>query len=510
MNSRLSQHLDPELFHIGFMSTSFSPYAQNQVHNILNHGIFDQAVSRVWVEAITIDWSESLDLDDAIWAEKTKNWYCVWIHIADVAEAIPLFSPLDREALQRTTSIYRRDHIINMFPNELSNGPLSLDENWVKKTMTLQIDLDDSGHVLRSSFYESHFKNLKRYDYQSFWEDYENRDSSHYSTIHLLKEISDKLRINRLKKWGIVWYMEDDRRMYIWSKQENHWESYSAKISHDIIEALMVLANTTTWEYLIQKGGNAIFKHHVWLDERSFYTQKPWFHTWLWVNNYTHFTSPIRRYVDVVIHRIIKALERWEELPYNISDLNFISEHSNNTRLKVETLWSQIDFEYRWKEFLKNTRKRLGTDPEVHHMKYFIRDSIYKKKKIPTCMKKAIKEKINTAPIDTWGWAIWVILFWKDNDLKEFLKKKLLEYNNFRPWKVLNMIWQTQLLQWEEMIFQIDEIEKENSYSITVKLHWNKISSYSMNVWKLWDIWSVKWRVRRRSIKNIFDYFIQL
>ena len=205
MKSRLSEHLHPESFNSSFISTEFSAYAKNQVKNILNHWINDQAVSRANVEAITIDWINSKDLDDAIWAERTKDWYCVWVHIADVAEYIDLFSPLDREALQRTTSIYRRDNIINMFPEELSNWPLSLNENGIKKTMTLQIDLDENCNVKTSKYYESNFKNLRRYDYWSFWP-----DSEHFTTLHLFKEISDKLRINRLKTGWIVWYREDD------------------------------------------------------------------------------------------------------------------------------------------------------------------------------------------------------------------------------------------------------------------------------------------------------------
>ena len=539
MKSRLSDHIDPRSFNSTYIPTDFTLYAKNQVNGILKNWIDDQAVKRVYVEAITIDGKNSLDLDDAIWAERTNNWYCIWVHIADVTEAIPIFSPLDREALQRTTSIYRKDHILNMFPKEICNGILTLDENGLKKTMTLQMDLDLDTNLKSASFYESTFKNLKRYNYESFWEDYENADSPHYSTIHLLKEITDKLRENRKNKWWIVWYRDDDRRLYIWWKDENEVPTYSKKMANNMIEALMVQANTTTGDYLIKKWADAIFKHHEAIDERSFYSHNPWFHKGLWVNNYTHFTSPIRRYVDDFVHRILKAIDRWEEIPYNRADGKMVSELSNNTRLKVDALWSQIDYklkyfqfydnggwiqldnkdkwkqidhEDKWSRFLMKTTERLWQKPEVYHLKDFIRLSVDRWRKLPQCMREAIKEKINSWHVSTWIWMIGVILFWKDNDIKKFLKEKLLSKDFMGPMKILNVIAQTQILSWnwDNVIFKVIEKEEGNSYEIEVLLHDNKLTSYSMNEWWLWSLEHIKWIVRRKVIARIFDYFIDI
>ena len=507
MKSRLSDYLDFKTIEGDYLPVEFSLYAQNQVHNILTKWVDDQAISRKKVEAITIDWVESMDLDDAIWAERTKNWYCAWIHISDVSEIIPIYSPLDLEALKRTTSIYRKNNIINMIPEEISNGIASLDEYWEKKVFTLQIDLNEQCELLNYSFYDSDFKNLKRYNYESFWEDFQNKDSEFHSTLHLLKEISNKLFINRLKSWWTIWYQDEDRRLFIWNKLQKVSYDYSEKISHDIIESFMVLANCTTWRYFAENEVDAIYKQHLWLDERSFYTPEKWMHLWLWISNYTHFTSPIRRYVDMINHRIIKSIEREDELPYKKSDLKFIAEHCNNTRLKIDVIWSQLDFEYKWKKILKKITNRLWKDPEVYDLKDFIRENVHRWKKMPKCMKEAIKHKIDTTSIWTWWWIIWVVLFWKDKDLKEYLREKLLWNNFLKPWKILNLIEQTQILRWWNTIFEIKEIEKNNLYSIEVLLHWNKITSYSMNTWKFWDISSIKWKVRLEIINRIFDYF---
>lgn len=510
MRSRLSEHLDTQIVDNDFIPTEFSPYVKNQVKIILKNDINDQAVNRKQVEAITLDWLTSLDLDDAIWAERTKKGYCIWIHISDVAEVIPIFSPIDREAFQRTTSIYRRDRIINMLPPELANDFLSLNENGKKYTMTLQIELDHDANVTSSCFYESCFKNMKRYNYESFGEDYENPDSQYHKTLHLFREISDKLRMNRIKKGGIVPYDEQDRRMYIWPKQIRENFAYGEKIAHDIIESFMVLANVTTGNYIQSHMQDGIFKHHQKMDERSFYTHKTGFHTWLGVFNYTHFTSPIRRYVDIIIHRTIKAIERKEKFPYHISDLKIIASHANNTRLKIETIWSQVDFEYRWQKFLERAQNRLGKCPEVYDMKEFIRYSTHKGRKMPNCMKQAIKERIEKSSLDTWAWSIGVILFWKDRGMKEFLRKKLLDEKCMSPCKVLNVIAQTQILRWWESIFTKNEIQKHNTFKIEMLLHNKKICGYSMDVWKFGTMKQIKYRVWKKILERIFDYFIDL
>lgn len=510
MKSRLSDHLDSKFIDSEYLPTDFTKYAKNQVNNILTRWINDQAITRKDVIWISIDWVESQDLDDALWIEKTKNWYCVWVHISDVSEIIPIYSPLDLEAFKRTTSIYRKDHIINMIPEEISNDIASLNEFWEKLTLTLQIDLDEEWNISHYNFYESKFKNLKRYDYESFWIDFQNKDCQNYKTLHLLKEVSNKLLINRLKSGWTIWFQDEDRRAYIWEKVNKKTQWYSERISHNIIESLMVLANCITWRYFTEKDINAIYKQHLWLDERSFYIAEQWWHMWLGISNYTHFTSPIRRYVDMTNHRIIKAIDRWEELPYRKNDLDFIAEHSNNTRLKIEVIWTHMFLEIDWQSFLNKTRNRLWKDPEVYDLKDYIREKVHRWKKMPNCMKDAIKHKIDTTSIWNWWWVVWVILFWKDRDLKEHLRDKFLENKYLKPWKILNLIAKTQILRWWETIFDIKEFEDDRNYKIEVNMHWNKITSYSCGVWRLWDMNTIKWKVRTEIISRIFDYFINL
>ena len=457
MTSRLIDNISPETFQQTYIKTQYSPYTRNQVQKILNTWIEDHAISREEVEGITIDGLSSLDLDDAVWIEKTQTeWYCVWIHISDVSETIPIYSPLDLEALHRTTSIYRKNHILDMIPQELSNGILSLDANWEKKlTYSLQIDIDNQGSIQHVKLFESRFKSLKRYDYGSFWDDYIHPDSPYFTTLHTLKEVSDILRAKRLMGWWMLNFNDDNRKLHIWDKISSHkQESLWEKVSHDIIESLMVLWNTIIGDILARNHHiPQIFKRHDNIWESSFYYHKPAFHHGLQISNYTHFSSPIRRYVDIVIHRILKALQRKDIIPYTQEDMKFIAEHCNNTRWKVENLWKQIDMDTQGEICYQKQVERLWRPLEVFDMKCYIRNATDRSLKLPKIMRDAIAEKINHWKLANWIWSAWVILVWQDRELKELIYKKVFHDRVISYKKFIFILEQTCILRGQDKIF---------------------------------------------------------
>ena len=513
MESKLVQHVSADVFNETYIQTQYSDYAMQQVQKILDDWIQDQAVSRAEMQALTIDGATSLDLDDAIWAEKTQDWYCVWIHISDVSEAIPIFSPLDIEALHRTTSIYRKEHILDMIPSELSNNALSLDPIGGKKlTVTLQIDLDNEGKVKNHSFYESRFTNLKRYDYESFWEDFVNPEAQNYSTLQLFKEISDKLRTNRIKSWWLLDWSDTSRKMQIWSetRQETHTPA-TTRIAHDIIESLMVLANGTTWQHLVDKNVPILLKRHDSLDERSYYHHKANAqHRWLAMVNYTHFTSPIRRYVDLVIHRIIKALQRGEEIPYTTEDMKFIGTHSNNTRWKIETLGAQTDLNVKGQDFMSRMEKRLWRPLEVFDMKVYIRNTVDRSLKLPKVMMDSILELIKNWKPSYWTWALWIILLGKDDDLKLIMKERILQDWVLSLTSFLNILTETQILVWEGTIFEVETHQEAGNYSMKVLCKWVVVAK-SKGIIKHYESMSdLQYACRKDLIENLFDYYINI
>jgi len=489
---------------------SHNKYSLDQVSWILKR-FKDTAPERKSVQGITIDGVNSVDLDDAVWVEKTAWGYCVWIHISDVSEVIPIFSPLDIEALHRTTSIYRRDTIHNMFPPELANGFLSLNPDGQEKlTCTLQIDVNSEGDITHYDLYESRFTNLRRYDYESFWADYVNPESEYFSTLHLFNELSTKLRVKRILQWWLLHFWDDDRRLFLDdSKKRQEHPTAAAKVSHDIIESLMVLANTTVWNHLAQHPFvPSLFRRHDALNETSFYYHKPCQHAGLKVENYTHFTSPIRRYIDLVIHRVLKALIRCDEVPYTQSDVQFIAVHANNVRLLVNTYWSQIDKEARGHEFIEKMENRLWRPPLVCDMKMTIKNNTVEENRLPKAIFQAISDNILSKPRDTWIWAVGVILLSRETELKKLLKDTILNHTGMRVRWFLNVLWQTRITLWEDSIFTIEEQESDGKYRIEifcrgVSIVQNSCGISAENVDK-----DLPHQCRRDSVWQLFDFFI--
>lgn len=517
MRSRLVEHITPEAFNEAYIKTEYSPYAQNQVAMILKRGINDQAVSRQNVEAITIDGATSLDLDDAIWVERTKKWYCVWVHISDVSEAIDMYSPLDIEALHRTTSIYRKEYILDMLPPELSNNTLSLNPygNHKKQqlTLSLKIELNEEAQVEDYHFFESTFKNTNRYDYESFWHDYQSPEAENYTTLHLMKEVSDKLRINRVNAGWHLDYTDDDRWMVLGMRNiRSSNNDYHASISHNIIESFMVLANSVAGEYLSrQQNITSLYKLHNNISERSFYDNIPHsLHAWLGIRNYTHFTSPIRRYVDVIIHRIIKCLIRNDIPSYSWEDINFIAKHVNITRWKIETLGAQMDMNEKGEHFVEKAIKRFGRPLEVCDMKEYIRNTTDKSLFLPKVMKDTIIERISKAPIGNWVWSVGVILLGKDKDIKEVLKQRILEKWCIGPKKLMNVLQDTRILRWGKKIFEIQENGDEKNLSIKILCHGVVVAKSKWILKNYETSWRMRYDCRKKAIENMCDYFINL
>ncbi len=503
------------------LSIEFSPYVNEQVESILKHGCNDQAVDRKYVEGITIDGAESLDLDDAIWAERTKFGYSIWIHIADVTEYVDMYTPIDVEAFRRTTSIYRKDSVISMIPEALSNNKLSLYQanDKIDKTMSVQIDLDDQFEKIGSQIFESDFKNLKQYNYESFAEDFINPDTQYYSQLHLLKEISDWLRAQRMMNGG-WFYLDDDRRTYLGEKI-NKPSSPIKNIAHDIIEAHAVAANMIVWNYMIENELPWIYKVHNKLNEMSFYSSSPWFHSWLWIWNYTHFTSPIRRYPDNNTHRTVKAHIRWEPNPFLSIDNQLISTRSNQMRFHIETERKILGLEEKGLDFITRNRKRLWRDLEVYDFKHQIRSW----EKMAQCVKSMIIEKIESWNIANWSWSIYPILISGDPELQDILYQKIIHEHSISPHKVLNILTHQQLFEGDIPIFEmkqvwdymnyvyseedyLNEAYREVLYGIEFYFKWHKIISYNMNTWKLWDLLQIKRKVKEKIVFDIFKYFI--
>lgn len=488
----------------------YSPYALQQTRNIIRFWLNDEAKTRKYVEWISIDWVESKDLDDAIWAEKHNNWYKVWIHISDPTENIKKYSPLDIEALKRTTSIYREKEILNMYPDILANNIFSLIEWNEKLTLTIEIDLDNDSNITNFDVYESKFKNKKRNDYESFINDFINPDSEFHETYQIMYEISKKRRQQRKTNWAIIDFDETDRRLFLWEKQEK-FISNIKKIPHQIVEEWAILGNICASLYLTRQNLLKVFRVHLELDEKAFYSTKSFWHKALALKYYTHFTSPIRRYSDWVVHRIIKDDLNDRNSLYENEEIRQILEHINKKALTIQFLWKYYDSEIWWKEKLNMLKNIYWEELKVNHFKIYIRNHISWNKKIPKSMIREIKNDIEFWKIESWSWAIWLFLISDEKEVKELIYKKLLKENIMEHKKIISILNNTKMMRWDQnSIFQIDEEidETENKIYYNIYFQKNKIYQKELYYWNEYEKRTILWQERWEIIETFFKIFM--
>jgi len=504
MNSKILDYIyQDKKWQNDIIKIDYSLYAINQSNILYKNWINDTAIKRKYEEWITIDSKESLDLDDWIWAERMNNWYAVFVHISDVSEAIDIFSPLDLEAFKRTTSIYRSE-ILNMFPNKLSQDLLSLNENCERLTLTAKIELNNSWEIENIDVYESIFKNLKRYDYESFKDDFMNPDSSFHTTLQLMYEIALKRKTNRLLSWAIIDYDESDRKLSIPNKNNIS----SSSIHSIIIQEFMILANICASKIAFNNKYNFIFRVHKSLEERAFYDNKSSYHRWLALDSYTHFTSPIRRYADLIVHRVLKIVHiRWEKNPYSKEEIKDIVNHINLTRSVIDIVWKDIDFEISWKKLVDNLKKK-NKNINTSCFTWKIRHTVGNNKKLPKAVVDEIIKDIRYQNKWNWAWAIWVFLISDNKEIKNEIKNAILERNIFSPKSIFSILNCTKIMTWDnEYLFKINEIKEWNSFKIEVYFKWDLLFKNSINFWKINKKKAI-WIIRHKVLKRLIKHFV--
>ena len=396
-----------------------------------------------------------------------------------------------------------------MFPPELANDMLSLDENGKKLTLSMQIELDFQGNILNYDVFESQFKNQKRYDYETFLDDFNNPDTDFHDSLHLMYEIASKRRKNRTVSGAITNYDESDRRNFVWEKSEKL--HYSEKwISKILIEELMILANICSAKIMFQNQISGIFRAHDSEDERAYYTLLRQFHTWLALEDYTHFTSPIRRYADDIVHRVLKVVYlRWLPNPYSKAEIHDIWKHINVSREVIELLGWKIDTESKSVEKiqrLKNQWEKISTSSFTKDIR---ENKATKWKKLPQVIRQEILNDIQRWNKADWAWSIWVFLLSNEEEIKQALYKKLVLEWVFSPKAALNILKECHVFDGEKnnRLFEIDEIKTDNHIQMSFSFWWEKIFTVCDSLLSK-SLIDNKWRLRKKVVKKIFDHFV--
>ncbi|AUB31139.1 ribonuclease R [Spiroplasma floricola] len=318
---------------------------------------------------VTIDGSDSKDLDDAIYVEKTSNGYKLIVAIADVSYYVTPFSPLDSTALFRGNSVYLANKVIPMLPEKLSNGVCSLNPDEEKLCMVAEMDFDLQGNVIKKKVYESIMISKARLTYKEVNELYEsgksNRSKEIIDMLRLSKELHDIIDLSRNKKGSIEFDVAEPKIILDADSNVIEIAKRDRGISEKLIENFMVSANECVATIIYEKKLPFIYRNHdvpkeenliEWhsilralginvkltdLDkinpkaiknallqieeqikdpterdvinvtllkfmEKAAYELENIGHFGLASECYTHFTSPIRRYSDLIVHRFLK------------------------------------------------------------------------------------------------------------------------------------------------------------------------------------------------------------
>lgn len=341
----------------------------DQVPDAINPADFPERRDLREQVVVTIDGADAKDLDDAVTVRKLENGhYFLGVHIADVSYYVTEDSPLDGEAFERGTSVYLTDRVIPMIPRRLSNGICSLNPKVPRLTMSCEMEIDQQGKVVQHEIFPSIIQTTERMTYTSvneILEEHNPKTRDRYQNLvpmfeemAELHEILTKMRERR----GAVNF--EDREAQVVVDEVGHPEAIvlrSRGVGEKMIESFMLAANETVAEHFNKRHLPFLYRIHEEPKEdklrrffdfaatlglvvkttkgsitptdlkkiveevadkpESFvvntmllrsmqqakYSEVNYGHYGLGADFYTHFTSPIRRYPDLIVHRLIRS-----------------------------------------------------------------------------------------------------------------------------------------------------------------------------------------------------------
>lgn len=309
------------------------------------------------LECVTIDPKTARDFDDALSITRDESGnYHLGVHIADVSHYVQEGSPIDEAALIRGNSTYFIDRVLPMLPERLCNDLCSLKENVPRYTASVFMTFDSQGHLQNYDIVKGLIRSRKRLSYEEAKEILDGTvNSPHKKTLQLLEELCLHLKQQR-KERGCIELNIPEMRLILDNDgipKKEEWIPYD--ITHQLVEEFMLKANEVIATELIRRGKGGIFRIHEEPDQENLeeflmtarllgynvedttperlcllfeeaknspfvdqlsqryirtmklaiYSKKNVGHYGLNLENYTHFTSPIRRYTDLVVHRLL-------------------------------------------------------------------------------------------------------------------------------------------------------------------------------------------------------------
>ena len=334
---------------------------------------------------VTIDPDDARDFDDAINVEKIDNTG-VWrlgVHIADVSAYVTPDSALDREARRRGNSVYLPDRVIPMLPERLSNGVCSLNPDVDRLTHSVFIEFDKNGRAKNAGFARSVIRSAKRLTYKEAYAILQARPNGELSRrLHTAWELASLLRRKRFEQGSLDLDFPEVKVHVDADGKPTRLERVENDQSHQLIEEFMLAANEAVARELRHRSIATIYRVHEDPDpeklgeyrefilsfgykvgdlshrkevqrflasisgkpeeqalkigllkslKRARYAAQPLGHYGLAKANYLHFTSPIRRYADLVVHRALAERNLLRRSKIDIGQIESLADHISDT-----------------------------------------------------------------------------------------------------------------------------------------------------------------------------------
>ena len=377
------------------------------------------------LKMVTIDGEDAKDLDDAVSIERLSNGnFKLGVHIADVTHYVTENSPLDKEALKRATSVYLIDRVVPMLPRKLSNGICSLNPKVDRLTLTCFMEIDHKGKVVNHEIVESVIRTNERMTYTDVTKILKDHDEEIikkydylYEDFKAMEELCHILRAKRTKRGAIDFEIAEAKITLNELGKPIEIKTYDREIANRVIEEFMLAANETVAEHMFGTHLPFVYRIHETPDEEKLAKFKEFIHnlgyTIQWTEEirpkslqdiidkvkgkneetvvntlllrsmmqaryapecsghfglaaefYCHFTSPIRRYPDLQIHRIIKEYlnEQIDEKRINKlkNIVGFSAKQSSEMERKAQDAEREVD-DLKKAEYMKD---RIGEEFE--------------------------------------------------------------------------------------------------------------------------------------------------